>query len=162
LINEVDVTRARTELANVEAELHAVSRTRAEVEHALAVLCGQPPGKFAVSAEPSAVLPPEVPAGLPSTLLQRRPDIVLAEQVLEASSARIGVAKAAFFPTIKLTSTAGLSSIDLGTFLEGPSRIWSVGPSIRVPIFEGDEIAPICKLPRRAMNNQWRRIEARS
>jgi multidrug efflux system outer membrane protein len=92
---------------------------------------------FTVTASPSNITPPDVPAGLPSALLQRRPDIVEAEQLLEASSARIGVAKAAFFPTIKLTSTAGLASADLGTFLNWPSRVWSVGPSIHVPIFEG-------------------------
>src|SRR5437867_5570898 len=137
LINEVDVTRARTELANVEAELHAITRNRAQVEHALAVLCGQPPGNFSVAATASNNLPPEVPAGLPSALLQRRPDIVEAEQLLQASSARIGVAKAAFFPTIKLTGAAGLASADLGTFLNWPSKVWSVGPSISVPIFEG-------------------------
>ena len=137
LINEVDVTRARTELANVEAELHAITRSRAQVEHALAVLCGQPPGSFSVTAVASNVTPPEVPAGLPSDLLQRRPDVVEAEQLLQASSARIGVAKAAFFPTIKLTGTAGLASADLGTFLNWPSKIWSVGPSLSVPVCEG-------------------------
>jgi len=137
LINEVDVTRARTELANVEAELHAVARTRAQVEHALAVLCGRPPADFAIAATGSSIVPPQIPVGLPSSLLQRRPDIVEAEQLLEAASARIGVAKAAFFPTIKLTSTAGLASADLGTFVNWPSRMWSVGPSIHVPIFEG-------------------------
>jgi len=137
LINEVDVTRARTELANVEAELHAITRNRAQVEHALAMLCGQPPGYFSVAATASNNLPPEVPAGLPSALLQRRPDIVEAEQLLQASSARIGVAKAAFFPTIKLTGAAGLASADLGTFLNWPRKVWSVGPSISAPIFEG-------------------------
>jgi multidrug efflux system outer membrane protein len=137
LINEVDVTRARTELANVEAELHAIQRSRGQVEHALAVLCGEAPGSFSVAALASSVPVPEVPVGLPSTLLQRRPDLVEAEQFLEASSARIGVAKAAFFPTIKLTSTAGLASADLGTFLNWQSRAASIGPSIHVPIFEG-------------------------
>lgn len=137
LINEVDVTRARTELANVEAELHAVTRSRAQVEHALAVLCGKPPAEFSVSAVGWDITPPVIPPGLPSQLLQRRPDVVEAEQLLEAQSARIGVAKAAFFPTIKLTGAAGLASADLGTFVDWPSRVWSVGPSIHVPIFEG-------------------------
>ncbi len=133
----MDVTRARTELANVEAELHAITRVRAQIEHALAVLCGQPPANFTVAAKASSIAPPEVPTGLPSELLQRRPDIVEAEQLLQASSARIGVAKAAFFPTIKLTSTAGLASADLGLLFNGASRVWSIGPSIHVPIFEG-------------------------
>lgn len=80
---------------------------------------------------------PEIPAGLPSELLQRRPDIVQAEQRLQADSARIGVAKAAFFPTIKLTGATGLASADLGTVVAWPSKVWSVGPSVHVPIFEG-------------------------
>jgi multidrug efflux system outer membrane protein len=137
LINEVDVTRAKTEQANVEAELHAILRSRAQVEHALAVLCGQPPANFAVAAKASEIAPPEIPAGLPSSLLQRRPDIVGAEHNLEAANARIGVAKAAFFPTIKLTGAAGLASADLGSFVSGASRVWSIGPSIHLPIFEG-------------------------
>ncbi len=137
LINEVDVTRARTELANVEAELYAITRARAHTEHALAVLCGQSAGGFSVAARESLIPSPEIPAGLPSELLQRRPDIVQAEQRLQADSARIGVAIAAFFPTIKLTGAAGLASADLGTLVDWPSRIWSVGPSIHVPIFEG-------------------------
>jgi outer membrane protein, multidrug efflux system len=137
LINEVDVTRARTELANVEAELHAITRSRAQVEHALAVLCGQSPANFSVTASSWNVRPPEIPAGLPSSLLERRPDIVEAEQLLQAASARIGVAKAAFFPTITLTKTAGLASADLGTFIQGSSRFWSIGPSVHVPIFNG-------------------------
>src|SRR5262249_8240202 len=134
LINEVDVTRARTELANVEAELHAISRDRAQVEHALAVLCGRPPAEFTLVASASNITLPQVPAGLPSALLARRPDLVEAEQRLQGESARIGVAKAAFFPTIKLTGAAGLASADLGTFLNWPSRVWSAGPSIHLPV----------------------------
>lgn len=137
LINEVDVTRARTELANVEADLQTVTRTRAQTEHALAILCGQPPANFSVTAVSASIPVPEIPAGLPSSLLERRPDIVEAEKNLQAASARIGVAKAAFFPTIKLTSTAGLASADLGTVFDWPSRVGSVGPSIHVPVFEG-------------------------
>lgn len=137
LINEMDVTRARTELANVEAELHAVRRNRAQIEHALAVLCGQAPATFSIAAKNTSIAPPEIPAGLPSELLCRRPDVVEAGQRLEAASARIGVAKAAFFPTIKLTGAAGLASADLGTLVEWPSKIWSVGPSISLPVFQG-------------------------
>jgi outer membrane protein, multidrug efflux system len=137
IINEVDVTRARTELANVEAELHAVARSRAQVEHALAVLCGQPPVNFSVTAKASSIVPPEIPVGLPAELLQRRPDIVEAEQTLQAANARIGVAKAAFFPTIKLTGAAGVASADLGTLVDWPSRIASFGPSVSVPVFQG-------------------------
>jgi multidrug efflux system outer membrane protein len=137
LINEVDVTRARTEQANVEAELQAVIRQRTQIEHALAVLSGQPPASFSVAAKTTADLPPEIPVGLPSELLQRRPDVVEAEQNLEAANARIGVAKAAFFPTIKLTGAAGYASADLGSLVDWPSRFAQFGPSITVPIFQG-------------------------
>lgn len=137
LINEVDVTRARTELANVEAELHAVLRRCAQTEHALAVLCGQPPANFSVAPKVTSIVPPEIPAGLPSELLQRRPDVVAAEHNLEAANARIGVAKAAFFPTIKLTGAAGFASADLGSLVDWPSRFASFGPSISVPVFQG-------------------------
>lgn len=137
LINEMDVTRARTELANVESEFQAVARRRAQVEHALAVLCGQPPANFAVTPRATNILPPEIPVGLPSSLLQRRPDVVAAEQTLEAANARIGVAKAAFFPVIKLTGAAGYASADLSTIVDWPSRFAQFGPSISVPIFQG-------------------------
>lgn len=137
LINEADVARAKTELANVEAELHSILRARAQTEHALAVLCGQPPTSLSIAPLPLAMAPPEIPMGLPASLLERRPDIVEAEQMLAAASARIGVAKAAFFPTIKLTGAAGLASADLGTLVDWPSRMWSAGPSIHLPVFEG-------------------------
>jgi len=137
LINEVDVTRARTELANVEAELHSIVRTRAEVEHALAILCDQAPAEFTVAALPQNIVPPEIPAGLPSELLERRPDVVEAEHRLHGECARIGVAEAAFFPTIKLTGAAGGVTADLGTLLNWESKFWSLGPSIHFPIFEG-------------------------
>lgn len=137
LINEVDVTRARTELADVEADLHVILRNRAQTEHALAVLCGKPAGRFTLEAKVTSILPPEIPAGLPSSLLERRPDIVAAEHNLEAANARIGVAKAEFFPKIQLTSTAGLASADLGSLFTWPSRAASVGPSISVPVFQG-------------------------
>ncbi len=137
LINEVDVTRARTELANVEAELHTVVRSRAQIEHALAVLCGQPPANFGIVTKATSIVPPQIPAGLPSELLQRRPDVVAAEHNLEAANARIGVAKAAFFPTIKLTGAAGYASADLGSLVDWPSRFASFGPSITVPVFQG-------------------------
>ena len=137
LINEVDVTRARTELANVEAELHAITRSRAQVEHALAILCDKAPAEFTVSATPKNLMPPEIPAGLPSALLERRPDVVAAEHRLHGECARIGIAEAAFFPTIKLTGYGGGATADLGTLLDWQSRFWSVGPSIHFPIFEG-------------------------
>lgn len=137
LINEVDLTRARTELADVEAEVHAVARQRARAEHALAVLSGQSPAGFAVAARATSFVWPEIPAGLPSTLLQRRPDLASAEHTLEAACARIAVAKADFFPRLSLTGAAGFASSDLNSLLEGDSRTWSFGPSVHLPLFDG-------------------------
>jgi multidrug efflux system outer membrane protein len=131
------VTRARTELANVEAELHAITRSRAQIEHALAILCGKAPAEFTLAAAPKNVVPPQIPAGLPSTLLERRPDVVEAEHRLHAECARIGIAEAAFFPTIKLTGYGGGATADLGTLFNWQSRFWSLGPSIHFPVFEG-------------------------
>jgi multidrug efflux system outer membrane protein len=137
LNNALDETRAESELAGTEADLHSVVRERSQVEHALAVLCGQPAGAFTVRANPSNVEPPHIPVGLPSSLLQRRPDIAKAEQQMQAANARIGVAKAAFFPTISLTGGAGFASADLGSFLNWPSRMLTAGPGIHLPILDG-------------------------
>lgn len=137
LINEVDVTRARTELANVEAEWQAIEREHARTEHALAILCDRPPADFLVSVTPQNVVPPEIPAGLPSTLLERRPDVVKVEHRLHAECARIGIAEAEFFPVIQLTGYGGFATADLGTLFNWQSRFWSLGPSIRFPIFDG-------------------------
>jgi multidrug efflux system outer membrane protein len=137
LVNEMDLSRAQTELANVQAEVEALNRSRAEVEHALAILCGQPPAHFSVAVKQLNVVPPAVPVGLPSELLERRPDIIEAEYSLQAANAQIGVAKAAFFPTIKLTGGAGFASADLSTVVNWPSRLAAFGPSISVPVFQG-------------------------
>jgi len=137
LANHMDATRAASELASLEAELQSVRRDRAQLEHALAVLCGEPPAHFSVAVRSAQGGVPTIPAGLPSSLLQRRPDIAAAEETLHADTARIGVAKAAFFPTIRLTGSAGYASADLSTLLNAPSRIWSFGPSITMPVLDG-------------------------
>jgi multidrug efflux system outer membrane protein len=137
--SELDVSRAETELASTQAELLAVDRQRAEVEHALAVLLGQPASQFAVSELPLAAgtLPPVIPPGLPADLLERRPDIAEAERLLAAANARIGVAKAAFFPLVRLTGVAGFESVDVETLFHWESRMWTLGPSVTLPIFQG-------------------------
>jgi len=137
--NELDVARAETELNSTDAELLAVDRRRAEVEHALAVLVGKPASEFAVNELPLAAntLPPVIPAGLPADLLERRPDIAEAERLLAAANARIGVAKAAFFPVVRLTGAAGFESLDVESLFNWESRAWSIGPSITFPLFQG-------------------------
>ncbi len=137
--NDLELARAETELALVAAELAAVERRRAELKDSLAVLVGAAAPDFGteVTGLPVDIAPPTIPAGLPGELLERRPDIAEAERDLAARNARIGVARAAFFPTVRLTGMFGWESADVGLLLDWHSRIWSVGPSITLPIFQG-------------------------
>ena len=138
--NELDVARAETELATTQAEVAALAQRRTELENALAILAGSNPAVFRVSARtvrgwnPRA---PEIPAGLPSDLLERRPDVSQAERLLASANARIGVAKAAFFPVVALTASGGYLSGELENLFNWESRVWSIGPSISLPIFAG-------------------------
>lgn len=135
---ELDVVRAETELAATEAERAGLANRRAAMQNALAVLAGAAATTFELPTT-SAPLgsPPLVPAGLPAALLERRPDIAAAERTLAAANARIGVAKAAFFPAISLTGSAGFASAEVDTLFNGDARIWSIGPSLYLPIFQG-------------------------
>lgn len=138
LSNESDTTRARTELSLAKSDLITVQRQRGSAEHAIAVLCGEAPANFRIAAvKTNHDTPPGVPVGLPSELLQRRPDVRAAEQKLIAANAEIGVATAAFYPSFKLLGSAGYESLDAGTFLNWENRILSIGPSIGIPIFQG-------------------------
>lgn len=134
---DLDVARAEAELATAEADSAAVANRRAAVETALAVLLGENPTSFAISAATVSAATPEVPAGLPAELLERRPDIAAAERTLAAANARIGVAKAAFFPAISLTGSAGFASAQIDDLFQRDSRAWSIGPSLYLPIFQG-------------------------
>jgi multidrug efflux system outer membrane protein len=112
--------------------------SRAQTLHALALLCGESPVGFAVAGDasgPAAV--PEIPPSLPSELLEHRPDIAAAERHMAAANADIGVAKAAFFPTVRIDGLAGFQSVDSSTWFDWPSRFWSVGPSVQLPLFTG-------------------------
>ncbi|HUG12779.1 MAG TPA: efflux transporter outer membrane subunit [Opitutaceae bacterium] len=135
---DFDVARAESELASTEAESSALANRRAALQNALAVLVGEVAGDFAISNFKSEISePPAVPAGLPSALLERRPDIAAAEQSLVAVNAQIGVAKAAFFPAISLTGSAGYASGEIDRLFRADSRAWSIGPSVYLPIFQG-------------------------
>ncbi|MDB6140052.1 MAG: outer membrane protein multidrug efflux system [Verrucomicrobiaceae bacterium] len=140
MANEMDVTRARTEQELAKADQAALERQRGSTEHALAVLCGQIPSSFTLKADASLPAPPTVPAGLPSTLLQSRPDIAAASSDLEAANADIGVAKAAFFPSFKLTGSGGLDSVEAKDFFQWENRALSIGPSVSLPIFQGGRL----------------------
>lgn len=136
---EFDVARAETELAVTEAEHAALSVRRATLQDALAVLLGTAAPAFAVAPAPDAppASPPTIPAGLPAALLERRPDVAAAEANLAAANARIGVAKAAFFPAVSLTGSAGYASAELDQLFRADSRLWAIGPSVHLPLFQG-------------------------
>ena len=137
VVDALDVNRAKTDLSSAEAALANSRRQREEIVHVLAILCGKPASDFKVEFKPLATTPPEIPAGLPSTLLQRRPDVVRAEYLLAAASEEIGVAKAAYFPRLSLTGSAGFESAELSKLFNWPSTAWSVAANIIQPVFTG-------------------------
>jgi multidrug efflux system outer membrane protein len=140
IATDLDVAQAETVLKTTEAQLPVTILQRVRVEHALAVLTGRPASGFGVAEKPLTLEPPILPAGVPSKLLERRPDIAAAESRVAAANANIGVATAAFYPTVQLNGLAGFESVSAGTLFSWPSRIWSFGPSISAPIFEGGSL----------------------
>jgi outer membrane protein, multidrug efflux system len=146
LSTQLDVDRADAEAAVAAATVPDLERRIAQNENALSVLLGRNPGPIARGTPLDGQrLPPEVPAGLPSALLERRPDIRQAEQTLVAANARVGVAKAEYFPQISLTGIFGVESVSLSDLFTGPSRFWSVGPTMTVPIFTAGRIRSTVK-----------------
>lgn len=140
LAGETNYLQAKVQLESTRAQLVDVRRQRADLEHAIAILLGRPPVEFTLEVRPLDLSPPVVPAGLPSDLLKRRPDVAEAEQNLMAACAEIGVAKAEFFPSLKLTGSAGFQSAEFKDALDWRNRVWSIGPSISLPIFEGGKL----------------------
>jgi multidrug efflux system outer membrane protein len=139
--SNVDIERAKSELATARSEVMTVQRTRAIAEHNLAVLLGKTPAEFSLPSATLQALNVRIPAGLPSALLERRPDIAAAESAMRAANSRIGVAKAAFFPSLTLTGAAGFESDTLGSLFKWSSRAFLLGPlagtSLNLPIFDG-------------------------
>ena len=139
--NRLEVDRIRALRAQTGATIPTIEEQIATVENEMSLLLGRPPGPVTrPSADPNMVLPPPVPAGLPVSLLERRPDVAEAEQFLVASNADIGAAKALFFPTINLTGFFGGVSGDLTTFLGGSGGIWSAGADLLQPIYQGGRL----------------------
>ena len=136
-VAELDVARARAELAATESEAFALDRRRAEVEHAMAVLVGDVASDFSLAENEWRTALPAVPAGVPSAVLARRPDVAAAQSALLASQARVGVAKAAWFPEISLTANGGSASSEVGDLLKWSARAWGVGALLALPIFDG-------------------------
>ncbi len=137
---DLDVAQAETVLETTRAQLPDIALQRARVEHALAVLTGESASLFREPEQPLVTDPPSIPAGLPSQLLERRPDVAAAERRMAAANASIGVARAAFFPTVTFNGLAGFQSVDAGTLFNWPSRFWAIGPSLTLPIFEGGQL----------------------
>lgn len=140
LANEMDVARARTELELSRNDLAVLERQRGNAENALAVICGQIPSTFRIARNANLPAAPKVPGGLPSTLLQRRPDIRASEQKMREANAQIGVAKASFFPAFSIGGTGGLESIGAAHFYDARSKILTIGPSMTLPIFQGGKL----------------------
>ena len=134
---KVDVVQAQTQLESVQAQAITIRVQRAQLEHAIALLVGQPPEAFSLPPAPLVASVPVAPAGLPSDLLERRPDIAAAERRVAAANARIGVAVAAFFPTLTLSGAGGFQSANFTQWLSSPNLFWAVGPALAQVIFDG-------------------------
>jgi multidrug efflux system outer membrane protein len=133
-IQETDVARSKTEVAIAKAELADIKRQRQEAADNLSLLCGTPATTFHLAERPLHGAPPTVPAGVPAHVLERRPDVASAERLVVARNADIGVATAAYFPAISLTGQGGYLSKDTGTLFKSDSHVWSIGPSVSLPI----------------------------
>ena len=146
MVSDLDVAQAETVLENTEAQLPDNALQRAKFEHALAVLTGKNASLFHVPERPLDLKPLVVPPDLPSELLERRPDIAAAERRMAAANASVGVATAAFYPTVKLIASAGFQTGDLNAnrnasdLFVWPSNFWAVGPSVTLPLFQGGQL----------------------
>ena len=140
------MAQAETQLRTAQAQAVDLRVRRAQLEHAIAVLIGKAPAEFSLPQVGLESLPPIVPLALPSELLERRPDIASAERQMASANAQIGVAKAAFYPTLSIGASAGFASAKASNWLDWPSRFWSVGPSAALTLFDANR--------RRAVSDQ--------
>jgi NodT family efflux transporter outer membrane factor (OMF) lipoprotein len=136
IASQVDVAQAQTQVETTRAQLIDLGVTRAQYEHAIATLAGESASNFSIPRLPIEGLPPLVPPGLPSALLERRPDVAGTERRVAAANAQIGVAQAAYYPTFSISAAAGLQA-SLTNFFTSPTRFWSVGPSLAQTLFDG-------------------------
>ena len=135
---KTDVLQAQTQLANAQADQASVQRTRAQLEHAIAVLVGQAPGNFTLAVAPDwKATVPTIPVGVPSTLLQRRPDIAAAERRMASANQQIGVAKAAYYPSLSLNASVGTAASRVADLFSAPAALWSLGLSAAQVLFKG-------------------------
>ncbi|HEY2457368.1 MAG TPA: efflux transporter outer membrane subunit [Candidatus Acidoferrum sp.] len=132
-----DVAQAKTQLETTQVQDTDVTVARAQFEHAIAILIGKPPAELNLAAAPLDRLPPTIPGLLPSQLLERRPDIAAAERRMAEANQQIGIARAAYFPTLSLGATAGFEGTSLLNWLNWPSRLWAVGPQMSETLYDG-------------------------
>ncbi|PYX49542.1 MAG: RND transporter [Acidobacteria bacterium] len=137
LASEVEVEQARTILETTRAQLVDVGVARAQFEHAAAVLVGKPPADFSLPPLVLTTPPPPIPVGVPSELLERRPDIAASERRVAAANAQVGLAKTAYYPLVNILASGGFESGTITTLLQGPSALWSVGAAAAATIFDG-------------------------
>lgn len=134
--SKAEVTQAQTQLDTAQAQDIDVGVARAEFEHAIAVLIGRPAEEFKLAVKPLEAQPPSVPLGVPSLLLERRPDIASSERTVASANEQIGIARAAFFPDLMITAEGGLQSGSIVDWFTWPSRFWSLGPQLTQTIFD--------------------------
>jgi NodT family efflux transporter outer membrane factor (OMF) lipoprotein len=131
------VAQAETQLESAQAQDTNLGILRSQFEHAVATLVGQPASSFSISTEPLKADPPAIPYAVPSQLLERRPDIAASERLMAQANAQIGIAVAAYYPTVTLSASAGLETTSFTKWFTWPSRFWSVGPSATETLFDG-------------------------
>ena len=134
--NRAEVAEAQTQLEATGAQAVDITDLRAQYQHAMAVLIGQPPEGFTIAPKSSPLVLPAIPMGLPSELLERRPDIAAAERRVAAANSEVGLARAAFYPQVLLAAAVGLEGSGITNWLNWPSRLWAVGPSAAETLFD--------------------------
>ena len=136
LASQVEVEQARTILETTRAQMIDVGVARSQFEHAVAVLIGKPPAEFTLPPLPLTTPPPRIPVGIPSELMERRPDVAAAERLVASANAQVGLAKTAYYPSLNILGSGGFDSGSITTLLQGPSSLWSVGASSVMTIFD--------------------------
>lgn len=134
--SEADVAQAKTQLETTRVQATDIAVSRAQYEHAIAILIGKPPAEFGLPPKPQQFDPPPVPAGLPSALLQRRPDIAAVERRVAEANEQIGIAEAAFYPTVTLNGIGGFTGTSVANWFDWPSLAWAVGTSMTQTLFD--------------------------
>jgi NodT family efflux transporter outer membrane factor (OMF) lipoprotein len=134
--SKISMVEAQSTLESVQAQATNLGVARAQFEHAIAVLIGTNPSQFSIPVRPVLATPPPVPIGMPSALLERRPDIAAAERKMAAANAQVGIAYAAYYPSLSLSASGGFESSSFKHFFDWPSRFWSIGPTVSETIFD--------------------------